>query len=117
VVYPSALSAPGRKILLLCLGEPAEGYPCSCTFFAAVLFMAVSFLCFPPYSSRLVAGVRSGPYHSVFEVRRVGYVWLLSLGWGALGLSHEEVKRVVGLFYGFVFIIASALYGFLYLNN
>jgi len=32
-------------------------------------------------------------------------------------LSHEEVKLAIALFFGFVFVIASALYGFLYLNN
>jgi len=32
-------------------------------------------------------------------------------------LSHDEVKRGVGLFYGFVFAIASAPCDFLYLNN
>jgi len=32
-------------------------------------------------------------------------------------LSHDEVKRVVGLFYGFVSVIASAPHCFLYLNN
>jgi len=31
--------------------------------------------------------------------------------------SHEGVKRVVGLFIGFVFAIASAPCDFLYLNN
>jgi len=31
--------------------------------------------------------------------------------------SHEGVKRVVGLFMGFVFAIASAPCDFLYLNN
>jgi len=32
-------------------------------------------------------------------------------------LSHDELKRPIGLFYGFVSVIASAPYGFLYLNN
>ena len=32
-------------------------------------------------------------------------------------MSHDEVKRAVGLFYGFVSVIASAPYCFLYLNN
>ena len=32
-------------------------------------------------------------------------------------MSHEEVKRAVGLFYSFVYVIASALHGFLYFNN
>jgi len=32
-------------------------------------------------------------------------------------LSHDEVKRAVGLFYGFVSAIASAPCSFLYLNN
>jgi len=32
-------------------------------------------------------------------------------------LSHDEVKRAVGLFYGFVLAIASAPCYFLYLNN
>jgi len=31
--------------------------------------------------------------------------------------SHERVKRVVGLFIGFVSVIASAPYCFLYLNQ
>ena len=32
-------------------------------------------------------------------------------------MSHDEVKRVVGLLVGFVFAIASAPCDFLYLNN
>jgi len=32
-------------------------------------------------------------------------------------LSYDEVKRAVRLFYGFFFVIARALYGFLYLNH
>ena len=32
-------------------------------------------------------------------------------------MSHDEVKRAVGLFYGFVFAIASTPCDFLYLNN
>ena len=32
-------------------------------------------------------------------------------------MSHEEVKRAVGLFYSFVYVIASAPHGFLYFNN
>jgi len=32
-------------------------------------------------------------------------------------LSHDEVKRAVGLFHGFVSAIASAPCSFLYLNN
>jgi len=33
------------------------------------------------------------------------------------GLSHNKVKRAVGLFIGFVFAIASAPCGFLYLKQ
>jgi len=36
---------------------------------------------------------------------------------GGICLSHDEVKRAVGLFYGFVQVIASAPHPFLYLNN
>jgi len=36
---------------------------------------------------------------------------------GGICLSHDEVKRAVGLFYGFVLAIASAPCYFLYLNN
>ena len=36
--------------------------------------------------------------------------------WG-FGLSHHEVKRAVALIIGFVFTIASALCGFLYLKQ
>ena len=34
-----------------------------------------------------------------------------------LDFSHEGVKRVIGLFTGFVSVIASASHGFLYLNQ
>jgi len=50
-----------------------------------------------------------------------GYGWsscLISfLRVGGICLSHDEVKRAVGLFYGFVSAIASAPCSFLYLNN
>ena len=38
-------------------------------------------------------------------------------GLEGLDFSHEGVKRVVGLFTGFVSVIASAPYCFLYLNQ
>jgi len=38
-------------------------------------------------------------------------------GLDGFDFSHQGVKRVVGLFIGFVFAIASAPYDFLYLNQ
>jgi len=38
-------------------------------------------------------------------------------GLAGFDFSHEGVKRVVGLFIGFVSVIASAPYCFLYLNQ
>jgi len=38
-------------------------------------------------------------------------------GFEEFDCSHEGVKRVVGLFIGFVSVIASAPYCFLYLNQ
>ena len=38
-------------------------------------------------------------------------------GFKGFDLSNEGVMRVVGLFIGFVFAIASAPWGFLYLNQ
>ena len=38
-------------------------------------------------------------------------------GFEGFDFSHEGVKRVVGLFTGFVSVIASAPYCFLYLNQ
>jgi len=38
-------------------------------------------------------------------------------GFEGLDLSHEGVERVVGLFTGFVSVIASAPHCFLYLNQ
>jgi len=38
-------------------------------------------------------------------------------GFQRFDFSHEGVERVVGLFTGFVLIIASAPYCFLYLNQ
>ena len=35
----------------------------------------------------------------------------------SISLSHDKVKLALGLFCGFVFAIASPLYGFLYLNK
>jgi len=64
-----------------------------------------------------VAGVQLGRYHRVLGVRfrspcLIGF--LLAEG---ICLSHDEVKRAVRVFYRFVLVIASAPYGFLYLNN
>jgi len=40
-----------------------------------------------------------------------------SYGLGVFDFSHDEVKRAVGLFIGFVFAIASAACSFLYLKT
>ena len=40
-----------------------------------------------------------------------------SYGFGVLDFSHEEVKRVVGLFIGFVFAIARHACSSLYLKT
>ena len=40
-----------------------------------------------------------------------------SYGLGVFDFSHEEVKRAVGLFIGFVFAIASAACSFSYLET
>jgi len=61
--------------------------------------------------------VRLGPYHRVLGVRRVVPCLIACLRAGGICLSHDEVKRAVGLFYGFVWVIASAPHRFLYLNN
>jgi len=46
------------------------------------------------------------------------FACLIALVWvGRLSLSHEEVKRAVGLFYGFVLAIPSAQGSFFYLNT
>jgi len=43
---------------------------------------------------------------------------LIALIWvGGFSLSYNEVKQAIGLFYGFVYVIASAPHRFLYLNN
>jgi len=77
----------------------------------------LAFLCFPPHWSRLVAGVRLGPYHRVLGVRFWPSCLISFLRVGGICLSHDEVKRAVGLFDGFVSAIASAPCSFLYLNN
>jgi len=41
----------------------------------------------------------------------------MGAGLEGLDISHEGVKRVVGLFMGFVSVIASAPYCFLYLKS
>jgi len=38
-------------------------------------------------------------------------------GLGGFDFSHERVKRVIGLFIGFVLVIASAPHCFLYLKS
>ena len=62
-----------------------------------------------------MAGVRLGPYHRVLEVQQEFSSLFACIWAGGFGLSHEEVKRAAGLFYSFVFAIASAPCGFLYL--
>jgi len=61
--------------------------------------------------------VRLGPYHRVLGVRFWSSSLIACLRVGGICLSHEEVKRAVGLFSGFVSAIASAPCSFLYLNN
>jgi len=61
--------------------------------------------------------VRLGLYQSVLGVQFRSSCLIPFLLVGGISFSHDEVKQVVGLFYDFVFVIASALYGFLYLNN
>jgi len=58
-----------------------------------------------------------GPYNRVLGVGFRSSCLIAFLGVGCLCLSHNEVKWAVGFFYGFVFAIASAPCGFLYLNN
>ena len=61
--------------------------------------------------------MRLGPYHRVLGVRSWSSCLLVFLQVGGICLSHEEVKRAIGLFCGFVSAIASAPWSFLYLNN
>ena len=61
--------------------------------------------------------MRLGPYHRVLGVRFRSLCLIACLRVGRICLSHDEVKRVVGLLVGFVFAIASAPCDFLYLNN
>jgi len=61
--------------------------------------------------------VRLGPYHRVLGVRFWSSCLISFLRAGGICLFHDEVKRAVGLFCGFVSAIASAPCSFLYLNN
>jgi len=61
--------------------------------------------------------VRLGPYYRVLGVRFRSSCLIACLWVGGICLSHDEVKRAVGLFCGFVCAIASAPCSFLYLNN
>ena len=61
--------------------------------------------------------MRLGPYHRVLRVRRAVPCLVACLRAGGICLSHDEVEWAVGLFYGFVWVIASAPHRFLYLNN
>ena len=61
--------------------------------------------------------MRLGPYHRVLGVRFWSSCLIACLRVGGICLSHDEVKRAVGFFCGFVFAIASAPCDFLYLNN
>jgi len=64
-----------------------------------------------------MAGVRLGPYLVVLGVRFWSSCLIAFLGVEGICLSHDEVRRAVGLFHGFVSAIASAPCSFLYLNN
>jgi len=80
-----------------CSGEPDEGFLCSCTSLCWSS-SCLAFLCFPPHSFRLVAGVRLGPYHRVLGVRFRSSCLIACLRVRGICLSHDEVMQAVGLF-------------------
>ena len=58
-----------------------------------------------------------GPYHRVLGVRFWASCLIAFVRVVGIGLSHDEVKRAVGLFHSFVSAIASAPCCFLYLTT
>jgi len=78
-----------RKILFLCFGGPAEGFVSFPSFFSILVF---------PY-------VSGGGHYSVLLSSEVLVGGRVGSGLEGFDFSHEGVKRVVGLFIGFVSVM------------